>query len=115
MSKDIKKLLDKITGKEVNHINVVAVSPWNKTRTRLKFDIEINKANFGVFDGDNYITMYIIISNRTVDDEVNKDEFEYQFYNSSFLENLKETIYDKYKLELLSVELDNVDIEYEYL
>lgn len=115
MSKDIKKLLDKITGKEVNHINVVSISPWDKTRTRIKFDIEISKANFGVIDGHNYITMFLMISNRTVDDEVNEDEFEYQFDKLSFLENLKETIYDKYKIELLSVELEYLDIEYEYL
>jgi predicted transcriptional regulator len=115
MSKDIKKLLDRITGKEVNHIRVTATSPWDKSRVILRFNIEINKANLDEFEGHDYIVMYLMISNRTTNDEVDENEFEYQFEKQTLQEELKEMIYEKYKIELFGIDIDNLDLEYEYL
>mgnify|MGYP003705619431 CR=1 FL=1 len=77
--------------------------------------VDVHDYGFGVIDGDNYITMFIVISNRTVNDEVNEDEFEYQFNKLSFLDDLHETIYNKYKIELFGVDFKYLDIEYEHL
>jgi len=117
MSKDIKKLLDRISGKEVNHIRITGTSPWDKSRSILRFNIEIIRANFydDEIDGHNYIVMYLMISNRTINDEVDEDEFEYQFQKETLQEELKETIYDKFKMDLLSVKYEYLELEYEYL
>jgi len=112
MSKDVKKLLDRITGKEINHIRVTGTSPWDKSRFILRFNIEISKANFGEFEGRDYIVMYLMVSNRTINDEVDEDEFEYQFEKQTLQEELKEMIYEKYKIELLGVDFDNFQIVY---
>ena len=110
MSKDIKKLLDKITGKEVNHIRVTGTSPWDKSRYILRFNVEINRADFGNIG--EYIVMYLMVSNRTINDEVDEDEFAYQFRKETLQEELKEMIYEKYKIELLGVDFDNFQIVY---
>lgn len=115
MGKDIKKLLDKITGKEVNHIRVTGTSPWDNSRSILRFNLEINRANFDEISGENYITMFLMIYNRTINDEVDEDEFEYQFQKETLQEELKEMIYDKFKIDLLAVKFDYLDLEYEYL
>jgi hypothetical protein len=112
MSKDIKKLLDRISGKEVNHIRITGTSPWDKSRSILRFNIEISKAIFGEFEGRDYIVMYLMVSNRTTNDEVDEDEFEYQFEKQTLQEELKEMIYEKYKIELFGVDFDNFEIEY---
>jgi hypothetical protein len=110
MSKDIKKLLDRITGKEVNHIRVTATSPWDKSRYILRFNVEINRADFGEIG--EYIVMYLMVSNRTINDEVDEGEFAYQFRKETLQEELKEMIYEKYKIELLGVDFDNFQIVY---
>ena len=110
MSKDIKKLLDKITGKEVNHIRVTGTSPWDKSRYILRFNVEINRADFGEIG--EYIVMYLMVSNRTINDEVDEGEFAYQFRKETLQEELKEMIYEKYKIELLGVDFDNFEIVY---
>jgi hypothetical protein len=110
MSKDIKKLLDKITGKEVNHIRVTGTSPWDKSRYILRFNVEINRADFG--DIGEYIVMYLMVSNRTINDEVDEGEFAYQFRKETLQEELKEMIYEKYKIELLGVDFDNFQVVY---
>jgi len=115
MSKDVKKLLDKISGKEVNHLRVSEREPWGDYRYSLEFDLEINRANLGEIEGWNYVTIFLMISNRTINDEVNDEEFEWQFQKPLFQESLKEKIYEKYKIELLGVEFDNLELEYEYL
>jgi len=56
-----------------------------------------------------------MISNRTINDEVDEDEFEYQFQKETLQEELKETIYDKFKMYLLSVKYEYLELEYEYL
>ena len=110
MSKDIKKLLDKITGKEVNHIRVTGTSPWDKSRSILRFNVEINRADFGEIG--EYIVMYLMVSNRTINDEVDEGEFAYQFRKETLQEELKEMIYEKYKIELLGVDFDNFQVVY---
>lgn len=115
MSKDVKKLLDKISGKEVNHIRITGTSPWDKSRSILRFSIEINRANFGEISGHNYITMFLMVSNRIINDEVDEDEFEYQFEKQTLQEELKEMVYEKYKIEMFGVEPINLELEYEYL
>jgi hypothetical protein len=110
MSKDIKKLLDKITGKEVNHIRVTGTSPWDKSRYILRFNVEINRADFGEIG--EYIVMYLMVSNRTINDEVDEGEFAYQFRKETLQEELKEMIYEKYKIELLGVDFDNFQVVY---
>jgi len=113
MSKDIKKLLDKITGKEVNHIRVTGTSPWDKSRYILRFNVEINRADFGEIG--EYIVMYLMVSNRTINDEVDEGEFAYQFRKETLQEELKEMIYEKYKIELLGVDFDNFEVVYKLL
>ena len=115
MGKDIKKLLNRIVGKEVNHIRVTGTSPWDKSRSILRFNMEINRASFGEINGDNYITMFLMVYNRTINDEVDEDEFEYQFQKETLQEELKEMIYDKFKINLLSVKFEYLELEYEYL
>jgi len=56
-----------------------------------------------------------MISNRTINDEVDEAEFEYQFQKQTLQEELKEMIYEKYKIELFGIDIDNLDLEYEYL
>ena len=115
MSKDIKKLLDKISGKEVNHLRVSGTEPWGGYRFSLEFDTEINRANLGEIEGLSYIVIYLMIRNRMINDEVDEEEFEWQFQKPLFQESLKETIYEKYKIEMFGVEFDNLELEYEYL
>jgi len=115
MSKDIKKLLDKTSGKDINHLRVSGTEPWGGYRFSLEFDIEINRANLGEIEGLSYITIYLMITNRTINDEVDEEEFEWQFQKPLFQESLKEKIYEKYKIEMFGVEFDNLELEYEYL
>lgn len=115
MSKDIKKLLNRITGKEVNHLRITSNNPWLDRKFRLMFDVEINRANFGEINGHNYIVMYLMVSNRTINDEVDDNEFDYQFQKQPLQEDLKEIIYDKFKIDLFSVEFEYLELEYEYL
>jgi hypothetical protein len=113
MSKDIKKLLDRITGKEVNHIRITGTSPWDKSMYILRFNVEINRADFGEIG--EYIVMYLMVSNRTINDEVDEGEFAYQFRKETLQEELKEMIYEKYKIELLGVDFDNFEVVYKLL
>jgi hypothetical protein len=115
MSKDIKKLLDKISGKEVNHLRISEREPWGGYRFSLEFDLEINKANLDEFEGKDYIVMYLMVRNRTINDEVDEEEFEWQFQKSLFQESLKEKIYEKYKIEMFGVDLDSLETEYKFL
>jgi len=115
MGKDIKKILDRITGKEINHIRVSEREPWGGYRYSLEFDVEINKANLGEYEGHNYIVMYLMVKNRTINDEVDEEEFEWQFQKPLFQESLKEKIYEKYKIVSFGIDIDNFEIEYKLL
>jgi len=115
MGKDIKKLLDKISGKEVNHVKVTGTEPWGGDKYRLGFDVEIDRANLGEFEGHNYILMYLMVKNRTINGEVDEEEFEWQFQKPLFQESLKERIHEKYKIEMFGVDFDFFEIEYKFL
>jgi hypothetical protein len=115
MSKDIKKLLDKISGKKVNHLRVTSTEAWSNYRYSLEFDIEIDSANLGEFEGQNYIVIHLMVSNRTINDEVNEEEFEWQFQKPMFQSEFKEALYEKYKIEALGVDLDSLETEYKFL
>jgi len=115
MSKDIKKLLDKISGKEVSHLRVTATEAWSNYRFSLEFDVEIKRATLGEFEGSEYVIMFLIISNRMINDEFNEEEFEWQFQKPMFQANFKETLYEKYRIEMFGVDLDSLETEYKFL
>lgn len=110
MSKNIKKLLDRITGKEIQHVSVTVISPWDSKRTRLSFNVEVKSAYLS-----DILELSLYISNRLVNGEVDDEEFEYLFEKSKFQEEFKEDTYDNYKLEFFGVEISSLELEYEYL
>ena len=110
MGKNIKKLLDKITGKEIQHVSVTVMSPWDSKRTRLSFNVEVKSAYLS-----DILELSLYISNRLVNDEVDEEEFEWLFGKAKFQEEFKEDTYDNYKLEVFGVEISSLELEYEYL
>ena len=110
MGKNIKKLLDRITGKEIQSVSVTIVSPWDSKRTRLSFNIEVKSAYLS-----DILELTLNISNRLVNGEVDDGEFEYLFEKSKFQEEFKEDTYDNYKLEFFGVEISSLELKYEYL
>ena len=99
MPKDFKKILDKISGRQKHTINVTVRAPYDDKRYRLSFDVEIQSAIF-----TSVMTITFIISNRTVNGEIDDQEFEYWFNKSNFQEEFKDDTYDFFKLYALGVE-----------
>lgn len=107
--KNLKKYLDSLSGKEVHSVKVTVVSPWDSTRTRLSFTLEIKSAYLSeVFK----IKFYIY--DRLVDGEPDDDEFEYLFSNNSFQESFKDDTYDNFNLMIFGIQPKDFIIEYIY-
>ena len=107
--RNLKKYLDEGTGKEVHIIKVTVISPWDNTRTRLSFDIEIKSAYLtNIFE----LTLYV--SNRLVNGEVDDGEFEFQFEKPKFQEEFKEDTYENFYITAFGVEPEDFIIEYIY-
>ena len=109
MGKDIKKLLDRITGKEIQSVSVTVISPWDSTRTRLSFNVEVKSAYLS-----DILKLSLSISNRLVNGEVDDTEFEYQFEKSKFQEEFKEDTYDNFNMMVFGIEPKDFIIEYIY-
>ena len=116
MKRNIKKILDKSSGQKINSIRVITRSPYDATRYVLTFKIEIEEAKLLTFsDEGELIELYLNVSNRKVNDEIDNEEFGFRFQNAVVQELLKEEIYQRYKIELFGVSEEDLEIEYRYL
>lgn len=107
--KNFKRYLDKKSGKESYNISVTIVSPWDSTRTRLSFTLEIKSAFLSeIFE----IKFYIY--NRLVNGENDEEEFEYLFNRKAFQESFKEDTYDNFHIQIFGVSLEDFEVEFIY-
>jgi hypothetical protein len=105
--RNLKDILNKITGKKVHSVKVTIISPWDSSRNRLSFDLEIESAYL-----TEIVTINFFISNRLVNDEVDEEEFEWLFSKEKFQEELKEDTYDAFKISMFGVGIRDFEITF---
>ena len=107
---NVKKHITKLSGVSKSNIRVMAKSPWSNDYMILRFTAELESASL-----TEVLSMTLNISNRTINDEHDDSEFEYEFEKELFQEELKEILYDKYKLKMLSIDLEDFEVEYNFV
>lgn len=118
--KDVKRILYKVVGNEPSPIQITIRLPWDNRRIVLNFDLEIMSAKYDDFfnnkknQSDYFLTLDMKVTNKIIDGSVDDEEFEFRFQNLTMIENLKEKVYDKYKIhEIFGVDEDNFELAFE--
>jgi len=105
--KDLKKILDRISGRQNHTISVTVIEPYDDTKHKLSFDVEIQSAIF-----TSVMTVTFVISNGRVNGEIDDLEFEYWFNKPNFQEEFKVDTYDFFKLSALGVDYDDFEMKF---
>jgi hypothetical protein len=105
--KDIKKILDTISGKEVQSVSVTLISPWDSSRNKMSFNLKIESATL-----NEVLILKFLIFNRKINNESDNGEFDYLFNKKQFQEEFKQDTYDNFKLEVFGIEPEDLELEY---
>lgn len=113
---DIKKILDSAAGQKKSNVKIIGRTPYSANKFVLRFTMEIKSARYETYDrGDHTLYLTLNIGNRTIDDVVDDDDFDFRFQGSLIQDLLSERIHNEYKLDLFGLDEHDVEITYEYL
>lgn len=108
--KNLKKILDNIAGTNKHRIRVKIRDVWSDTFTVIRFVAEIESAYL-----TQVLTVKMNISDRTINDETDDSEFEYQFNKKSFQEEFSYDTYENFNLSLLGIEENDLVFEFNFV
>ena len=106
--KNFKNFLDKKLGKSIHKIQVTVVSPYDSSKRRLSFDLEIKSAHLT----DDGFELNLYISNKLLDGFEDDHEFNYLFSRGKFQEAIKEDTYDFFNIKIFGIDLKNFSINF---
>jgi len=107
--KNLKKYLDDISGKEIHNVSVFIRLPYDSRKTKLSFNLKIESAKL-----TEVMTIKFNVFNKKVNDEPDNPTFEYLFSKNSFQEEFKRDTYENYNLSIFGVEIEDLELIYEF-
>lgn len=108
--KNLKKILDSIAGVGKHRISVRIRQGLSDNFQLISFVVEIESAYL-----TEILKVALRISDRTINDIHDEDEFDYEFHKKTFQEEFKYDFHENFNLDLLGIDVEDVEFEYKFV